>query len=193
LKNKLIHKLNKYYSLKLSDVEYIKSLNDKIAFDFFNKLNNFHKKPRYEIKEILIDDLIPLTKYVYNFRIKKTEQIYNFYLENKIDLYKPILLEWRNKINQYISPPIIEVHNDKYIVCDGMHRIFYAKMKKKQKIYCFIINNPSTEVPSDLNTLDNISIIENEVPIDENFINLKKDKLKGYTWIFNSEACFNIK
>ena len=81
----------------------------------------------------------------------------------------------------------LELHNDTLVLCDGTHRIYTALTLNLEKVHCLVIENVNIPLPGNINEWDNVNIIDNEVPVSENFINYRPEHLTGYTWIFNGE------
>lgn len=186
MKRKLIHELNPFYKIRIdilnaeviNETQFLKSLEEKLEF---------HRSANYSIMEVSLCDIKPLTKYVYNFRLDKANELLKKYSEKNISPFKPIFLNYMNEYCQLVSPPILELHNDKLVLCDGTHRVYEALIIGLEKIFCLLIKNVSNSLPGDINEWQNVKVLNEEVPVNENFINYRPENLTGYTWIFNNE------
>lgn len=186
MKRRLIHELNPYYKIPF-DILTLEKIDETLFLDSIKKKIHIHQNANYKLISISPGEIYPLTKFVYNYRLEKANKLLIKYTANSISPYSPIFLNYSNLLCQIVAPPIIEMHNNKFVLCDGTHRVFMASQKGFKKIVCMLIENVIKPLPGDINEWKNVRIKNSEVPVNQNFINYHPEYLAGYTWIFNNE------
>jgi len=190
--DKLINEKNPNYQIALSEL-----LLEEIPFDKFYRIAGdlfyFHDHPSFELMEVPLDQIRPLTRHVYQPRLDKAARFMEMYTKFQIPLFKPArCFNTVSKI-QIVSPPIVEVHNNHYVLCDGTHRVYQARKAGLKTIIVLAVKGTIIPLPGDVNDWQDVRELKEEVSVAENFINFKKEFLTGYTWIFNGEKCWMTK
>lgn len=173
----------------LNDIEFFKISNDLYTKNI-NRLFPFHNNAEYSLIGINPVEIIPLCNFVYSPRLKKCAKIIAKYLCTRIDIFCPVIVGYKDSIYQLMNPPIAESHNDKLILCDGMHRVFLAKEMRLPKIYILLIENVKTPLPGAISSWDNVQISDKTKLITENIHDFVEDNFTGYTLISNSSKMF---
>lgn len=87
--------------------------------------------------------LSPCQKYVIRRGVDKVHNIRAQMLPYDIfDMSFGLWLKWDSGEVVPFLPPVVEFSNDKYVICDGMHRI-YAAREANVPITCLLIEEPS--------------------------------------------------
>lgn len=98
----------------------------------------------FEIQKLNTNDLIPSQKYYLKNKIQKLIELQDNLRLNIFDLDGYIsFFDTDLKKRLGLTPPFVEVENDKLVVLDGMHRVMLARLEDKS-INCVVISNYDT-------------------------------------------------
>jgi hypothetical protein len=79
-------------------------------------------------------------------------------------------------------PPIIEVHNDRLFLLDGVHRDFLT-MAVGTTVESVLIKGVKVPFPCDPRGWDEVRVVEQKPPRPERFRNLKPDLFRDLKWV----------
>jgi hypothetical protein len=136
------------------------------------------KESDIQIELIDTDDLWAACTYVKQKKLQLTKAIFKAYEHSKIQIFSDCRC-LSNKGEFLLLPPIIERHNGKYIIIDGMHRLFYAHVffEEKQEVCCLILST-DTPPPSSPIPLDKVQIWPCKLPKNRVFLDYKPELLR---------------
>ncbi|MCP4650474.1 MAG: hypothetical protein GY853_10395 [PVC group bacterium] len=107
--------LNKYFSQK--------TIKDNISSTL--KEIEIYKKCKINVESVSTADIIPLSKYVKNYRLVFTEKFMTSILKYNLTPFDPIIL-FNDGLYRLIFPPILEKQKEALFIIDGTHRVFMA-------------------------------------------------------------------
>jgi hypothetical protein len=89
------------------------------------------------------DLLSPCQRYVIRRGVDRVHDIRKQMMPYDIfDMAFGLWLKWGSGEMIPFLPPVVEFSNDKYVICDGMHRI-YAAREANLPITCILVEDPS--------------------------------------------------
>jgi hypothetical protein len=193
------HRATRY--LPDDDSRYVAILNSLFAFYwrtsidslvlYSGKLNTHHIAqtlrivPHYiaikesDIKIEILDtnDLWAACTYVKQEKLQSAKAILKAYEHSKIQPFLDCKC-LSNKGEFLLLPPIIEKHDEKYIIIDGMHRLFYAHVFEEKQEACCLIVSIDTPPPSSPIPLDKVQIWPRKLPKNRVFPDYKPELLR---------------
>lgn len=178
--------MNPFYNLSIEHASPTE-ISEDTFLSFVSALFPFHREASYSLVKVKLSLIRPLTKYVFKHRLTKSRKLIGKYDSSRIDLFKPLLFNFSNSYIQLVGPPVLELRSDEFVLCDGTHRVFSAMRDDIESVYCLVVRGVTIPLPGEIGSWDKVQILENQVPIEENFINYNPRYFTGYTSIFNNE------
>lgn len=134
-----------------------------------------------------ICDIHPSCLHVYSERLLHAER--SLFLCRKFNIKpgEPYIEIYDNGEQHIVVSPIIEYREGKLLLCDGMHRIFTMRKAGIQKVFCIIVYDSPLPLAGKINSWDNVSIEDRQLPVKENFIDYNPNGLTGYSKFCNSD------
>jgi hypothetical protein len=120
-------------------------------------------------------DLVPLTisdlwspcRFVKQPRLSRVQQLLGGY-SREISRFEPVCCT-SSEGTRVVFPPIVEKNRNRYVVIDGMHRLFSEfVVAKRQSVQCIVVSNDSP-LPSELLPFRDVSIVYEKRPRSDNF------------------------
>lgn len=148
--------------------------------------SEFRLSCEWSFESIPISMISPSCLHVYSDRLKKAESLIKQCKQANITLFEPYEIYYNNGCKRLVVPPILEIRDNKFLLCDGMHRIFAAKKAGIVDIYAFVVHNPQLPLAGRINNWDNVSLIDHQLPAEKNFIDFNRQGLTGYSKFCNS-------
>lgn len=139
-------------------------------------------------KELNIGEIYPSCLHVYEERLLNAKRAVSLCNKYKIGLGEPYIELYDNGAKHLVAPPIIEMRTGKYLLCDGMHRLFVMRENKIRKTEGIIIYDSPLPLAGKINTWDNVTIEDRQLPVKENFIDYNPNGLTGYSKFCNSSV-----
>jgi hypothetical protein len=87
-----------------------------------------------------------------------------------------------NSVIAHYVPPIIEMHNDRLFLLDGVHRNFLT-MAVGTTVETIILRNVRTPFPCDPRGWDQVTPVEVKPPRPERFRNLRTELFRDLKWV----------
>lgn len=148
----------------------------------------------YEFKmaDVEVDSIVPLCRYVFNERLTFARQLVELYETSSIALFEPCIRYDSFGRKSIIAPPVIEQRDGVNILCDGMHRVYSVIRDDLKNIKVLLVKNHTLPLPGELNSWENVCLMPEQLPVETNFINFKREGLTGYSKFFNDECFLNL-
>lgn len=100
---------------------------------------------------------------------KSSLGLLNSFKHQGISYFKSVICESDNK-KSILLPPIVEKHENKFVVIDGTHRLYFLKTEfEESSAECILIDNPAP-LPSEPIPFSQVRIIPRKIPREQSFI-----------------------
>jgi hypothetical protein len=130
-------------------------------------------EPDIEVKSLTLPDLWSTCRYVKQSRLTRVKCLVDAYYQHCLRPFETVY-SVAGDGKKVILPPIVEKFEDKYVVIDGMHRLFYhLVMHNEHYAECIVLTN-DTPLPSQPLTLSDVAIVHSKRPRKDNFQNYKQ-------------------
>ena len=106
-----------------------------------------YKNSEFSLIEVNIQDLLFLNLWLRGFEYNQIKHVFDLYEKKKIPLFKPAKIIYPNGNESYMSPIVIERHQDKLYVIKGNVRCLYAYKHGFEKLYAVVVDNVDWELP----------------------------------------------
>lgn len=126
-------------------------IHEKLIFSNLKSVSQYSSKSvEFSIEKIDIKEVFFLTRFIKGYKYRQMERIFKVFKDDlKIALFSPIALSNGAGKDSIMTPPIIEIHNDKKIVIEGNARLFYAfKNFAEDELKAVVIRNVNHPLPS---------------------------------------------
>lgn len=143
LKNKKYEK----FHIQLSEIS-LRKVDTKYMINKL-KLVKQYKTSSICFKKVRIKDLCFMHDFVYGYKYRAIDELIRLYAKAKLELFSPAEFILANDKSSLITPPIIEKHNDKFIVISGLTRLFYAYKQNIEEVTVAVVENCTEETPSE--------------------------------------------
>ena len=132
--------------------------------DLINKVKNvpFYKNCSISLEKVEIEKVIPLTKFVREFKLNQISTLIEFYKELNINLFEPCAITTENSGVQLLVPPVLEQKDGKLYIAEGHSRLLYCKQNNINEVYALIVKGCTTPLASSPNKWENIKIAKTE-------------------------------
>lgn len=151
----------------------------------------FHLSCEWRFECVPISMISPSCLHVYSDRLKKAEDLIEKCQQSNISLFMPYEVYYESGCKRLVVPPILEIRDNKYLLCDGMHRIYAAKKAGIKNIFAFVVHNPKLPLAGAINDWGNVTLIDTQLPVEKNFIDFNRQGLTGYSKFCNSSFWIN--
>lgn len=167
------------------------SLSEAIALDKIDRAIDAKARGiSLSILPVNVDQIVPLCKYVFSERLMRTRTLLEHYTANDVPLYQPIIIAFPSGARQIVAPPILERRDNRFILCDGMHRVYTARQICKQTLKCLVIDNVDIPLPGRPLTWGSVQVNDVQLPVEQNFDEFRPEFLTWYTRTFNGMKAF---
>ncbi len=138
---------------------------EKISFEvLISKMKNvpFYQNCTFELKRVQAHNLIPLTKYVREFKLNQINSLIQFYEEASLDLFEPCCITTKKGENQALIPPVLEEHNGELYVAEGHTRTLHCLNNKIDEFYALVVKGCKSPLASKPNRWGDVKIAYKE-------------------------------
>ena len=152
-------------------------------------INRIQQIPQYtyassiEMITVEVDKLKPLCLFVRNYRLKPASDLINAYTKQDIPLFEPVKTGVR-----IINPPIIELHDNMFVIIDGLHRINYLRQIQVKSAIVMIVYGVNVPLPADILNWDEVQHTNEKLSRKEKFRNLKVEYFRPIDWIVDKNS-----
>ena len=149
--------------------------------------SQFPTSSNWQIKEVDINEVIPLCKYVYSSRLEFAKESIRKCIRYDVPLFYPYVVEYDNGDTHLVAPPVIEERNNSLYLGDGMHRIYEVLKLDSPVVTVVITHNCYLPLPGMPQDWDNVKENGTQLPCDMNFERFYRQGLTGYSKFSNSK------
>lgn len=118
----------------------------------FDKLKNVwqykESEVTFDVREINIEDLTFLTKYIPGFKYRQIPELFKIFKINNLEYFVPAQLIIPDGKKSIITPPIIEIIGDFFIVVEGNTRLTYAYKNGIKKMKVVMVQGVTQPLPT---------------------------------------------
>lgn len=141
-----------------------------------SKLKNVsqYKKSTITFQKLSITDLLFMCDYVYGYKYRAIDELINLYNKANLDLFSPAEFILANGKTSIITPPVVECHDNNYIVISGLTRLFYAYKQNIKDVIVAVVEDCKEDTP--IKERYNIE----ELRIKDSPLDLKDIKKRNY-------------
>ncbi len=101
--------------------------------------------------------------YIKKFKLKQTLLLINLFNTHSFKLYEPIAVQLKNGKNHYFVPPVVEEHDEKYLIAEG-HSRFFQGLEDGLPLTCILVKGMKIPLPSDPTKWDKIKVDTYGIP-----------------------------
>ncbi len=134
---------------------------EKVNPDELNKkMKNvpFYRNCTFSLETVEIKDIIPLTKYVREFKLNQISTLVDFYKEINLPLFEPCAIVTKSGSKQLLVPPVLELYDGKLYVAEGHSRSLYCLQNNINSFTALIVKGCSAPLASNPNKWENVKI-----------------------------------
>lgn len=152
-----------------------------------NIIGLLHHVPHYnhlqisdiKIQTIQIHNLWSPCRFVKESKIARTKHLIDAYETQGMQFFEAVKY-YSSHHQSVLLPPIIENHNGKYVVVDGMHRLYcHFVCRGYADAICLVIQNAKHDLPGKCISFDQVSIIPRKVSRKESFIDYQPELFRN--------------
>lgn len=147
----------------------------------------FPESKGLEYVKIPTNKIEPSALHVYTQRLQHAKEMYKLCNEKNIDFGAPYIEIYTNGKKHIVVPPIVELRDNRYLLCDGMHRLYIFKKVGIQNVYCILVQQPTLPLAGEINVWENVTVEKQQLPVNMNFIKYNPKGLTGYSHFCNGE------
>ncbi|MBY8963660.1 patatin-like phospholipase family protein [Flavobacterium sp. D11R37] len=100
------------------------------------------------IRKINVCDVIFLTKYVLGYKYRQIKTLFDLYDKFGFDYFRPTKLVLSNDKYTLVTPPILEIVDQKLYLIDGNTRFTYAYRNGIESLTCVVVENVNSPFPT---------------------------------------------
>ncbi|EKD64440.1 MAG: hypothetical protein ACD_50C00389G0008 [uncultured bacterium] len=172
------------HKLQFTDMFYA---DQQYILDCFKKIPSYASLKHIFLNQVDLSTIIPLAKFISKDRLEFTKGLF-FEMKNKgIELYKPIFLKTLEKDYRLIVPPVLERHNNKWYIFDGLHRLWLAREKGEKYVWTICVEHPPLPLPSTPRDWGQITYSDSSPSVSENLLEMKEELVRPLSKMFKSD------
>jgi hypothetical protein len=103
---------------------------------------------KFEIEEVEIDELHPISTQVLTYKLKQVDQILHLYETKGWNFFRSCGLSLKNGKVSLLVPPVIEVHSGKLCVAEGHTRLYRLRQRKVNKAKVVVVRSVALQLPA---------------------------------------------
>lgn len=134
----------KTYSL---DKVRLKGMDNEMLCQNLKKVRQY-RNCEISFESIALDDLYFMHDFVYGYKYRAIDELVKLYEDAKVDVFSSACFLLANNKESIITPPVIEIHDEKKIVISGLTRLFYAYKQGHDKVDVVVVKGCTEEIPS---------------------------------------------
>lgn len=117
--------------------------------DLINRLKHIsqYKNCTLTFMEISLEDLFFMHDFVYGYKYRAIDELVRLYKESNLELFSSAQFVLANNHGSIITPPIIEIHEEKKYVISGLTRLFYAYKQGISKVQAVVVEDCTSPLP----------------------------------------------
>lgn len=115
--------------------------------------------------------LLPLCRYVRIHRLEKVEKLVEAYQAASLQQFEGAWI-LRDDRDVLLVPPIIEVHHQRNVIIDGLHRVFLGRQSKIALLTVAVVRGDLSPLPADVLSWSEVELTSERVPRSTKFRNL---------------------
>ncbi len=119
---------------------------------------------KMELMDVSISQIYMLTKYIRGYKYKQIPRLIEVYRNAGVDLFSPMKVKSENDFSSPVGPPVLEVHDDRFVAIEGHTRIYHCWRNGITKIKCLCVRGVSDPLPAKPVKLEEIQIASRELP-----------------------------
>lgn len=163
------------------------NIGEKTAAQFLQVVPHYNQLTPDQIRLEVVDiqSLWSACTYVKDYKFGKMRSILEAYDNQQIQAFAPCLCisHWRKSI---LMPPILEEHGGKYVIIDGMHRLFYRMAFMQMPDALCTVISINTGLPSSPVPFENIQIWPRKLPRKQVFRDFKPELFRNIDLLDNA-------
>ena len=117
------------------------------------------------------EQLCPLCRLVRVYRLTAIQDLVMAFNNRSIALFDGVWLTRPDGTEHLLPPPIIEVHDHRYVIVDGTHRIFFCLQSHQEHVGVAVVRGLLPPLPADILTWADVEVINRKVPRHQKFRN----------------------
>ena len=127
-------------------------------------------------ENIALSRVYPLCLWIRQSRLAHVARLAVAYQDNDIPYFRAVkVLQSEGVEERLLIPPIIETHEDKFVIIDGHHRIYHLRQLGFASVYVVIIGDVRDPLPAEVLDWTEVGITDQVLPRDRKFRNLKNE------------------
>lgn len=140
---------NKYTKVQAYELKRLE-LKEYDETELLSRLQNVnqYKKCTLQFEEISFEDLFFMHDFVHGYKYRSIDELVKMYKDASLKIFSSAQLVLANNKGSIITPPIVEIHDDKKYVISGLTRLFYAYRHGIKTVHAVVVKNCSEELPS---------------------------------------------
>ncbi len=136
------------------------------------QLSQYSGNVSINFEKVNVNQLRPLCLFVRTYRLQSVQKLISLYENFPLRLFESAWIEKEGSVKGILVPPIIEVHNDEFVIIDGLHRLFEVFRTKRPNIYTVVIRGNLDKLPADILTWSEVQMTDRTMTRSEKFRNL---------------------
>lgn len=136
---------------------------------------------------LAIDQIESLARYVRHYRLAFAHSIFTQMLERNYELYESVVIELADH-KRFVVPPVVEKHDERYILFDGTHRIWVAREYGVPCLQVVCVFNIDLSLPCETVPWEHVTTREDYYTTEENLVNLDRKLFRPVTTTFNGPS-----
>lgn len=154
---------------------------ESVVLDSLKSISHY-KDANLMFEEVKLNRLKFITRYVLGYKYRAMDVLFDAYSKNTA--FGPAAFIFAGSKLSLIGPPVIEIHDNEYIIINGNTRILYAYRHGIDKLKCVVVRNVNYPVISNQRfDIDSIVISDKSIRAESRY-----DKNWDYSLFRNIEG-----
>lgn len=121
------------------------------------------------LQRIPIADLYSLAKYGREYKVKQIEYLYQAFAKAELTPFSPATITLMNGQKSIVTPPVVEVYGDKYLLIEGTSRAIFSRDQGFPDLVCLVVRNPDGQLPATHRPLAQVRLVGRSLGPDERY------------------------
>lgn len=100
-------------------------------------------------KRVNMNSLFFMHDFVYGYKYRAMDELVRLYGKAKLEVFSPAEFVLANGKTSIITPPIVECHENEFVVISGLTRLFYAYKQNIQEVIVAVIEDCVDDTPTE--------------------------------------------
>lgn len=129
-------------------------------------------------------DTSPLCLLARVHRLERVVDLIAAYQEQSIPLFEGVWAQPGDGRRFLIAPPILELHRDRRVIIDGIHRLFGCLTRAPEPVLVAVVSGVKQELPADIVDWSQVTLTDRQTERREKFRNLDEARFREINrWI----------